>query len=187
MRSLALFLCLFTVPAFAGPPGLAPPGERRGPPSQERIEEVQARELEILEVVKENDPGRYELLMEAKVEDEHGYWKQMVHVARMVERFHGDPEFAKRSLDMRDLQRQIKDLARTWRAADAAEQARLRDEMAVLTGRLFELKPAERRQRLSELQEKIRKLESDIEDRERIMSEKIEEYLDSVIRERVDL
>jgi len=187
MRSLALFVCLLAAPAVAGPPGLAPPGDRRGPPPPELIEEVRERELEILAVVKENDPGRYELLMEAKVSDEKGYWRQMVHVARMVERFHGDPEFASRSLDMRDLQKQIKALVRRWKEADPAGQSEIRKEMVALTNELFELKQAERRQRLTELQDKIRQLESDIDDREHNKSAKIDEYLDSLIRDRVDL
>ena len=187
MRILVLLCCLVGLPALAGPPGLAPPGDRRGPPTPELLEEVKAREVEILAVVKENDPGRYELLMDVKEEDEKGYWRQMVHVARMVERFHGDPEFAKRSLDMRDLQKKIKAHVRLWEAADEDEQKQLRQEMVAMTETLFELKQEERRQRLTELQDKIQKLESDIEDRDQNKNAKIDEYLESLVRGRVDL
>jgi hypothetical protein len=187
LRTFVLFSFLVGLPALAGPPGLAPPGERRGPPTPELLDEVQAREVEILAVVKENDPGRYEQLMEAKEDDERGYWRQMVHVARMVERFHGDPEFAKRSLDMRDLQKKIKAHMRLWEAAGPDEQTKLRQEMVSMTETLFEFKQEERRQRLTELQDKIQKLESDIEDRDQNKSAKITEYLESLERGRVDL
>ena len=124
--------------------------------------------------------------MLAKEDDERGYWRQMLQVARMVERFHGDPVYAKRNLEMRELQRKIKELGRAYNKDSEGHEAAY-GEMETLTAQLFELKQIERRERLEELQIKIKELEDDIDDREKNKKDKIEEYLDSMIHVQVDL
>jgi len=190
MRNFTFLALLFAVPALAGPPGLAPSadrGERRGPPSPELIDKVKDNEVDILMVVKENDPGRYEQLMDTKRTDERAYWRQMVHVARMVDRVKSDPEYPQRNMDMHLLQKQIKEKARAYDDLSAADQKTAYAEMEVLTAELFEMKQADRRQRIEELQRKLKDLEADIEQREENKEDKIKEYLDTMVRGRVDL
>ncbi len=186
MRALTLLALLFAIPALAGPPG-GGPGDRDRRPVLELIEDVKERELQILTLVKENDPGRYEQLMQAKEDDERSYWRQMIHVARMVERFQGDPEYAKRALEMRELQRRVKELAKGWAHKNAQEQKAARAEMEGVVAELFEMKQAERRERLAELQAKISELENDIAERDKTKKAKIDEYLEQMIVEKVDL
>ncbi len=188
-----LSILLFSAPVLAGP-GFDGVGDRGAvprfdrPPHEARmVEEVLAREDEILAAVAEHDPAMHARLVELKKLDHRAYVVTLVRVARRAERLRGDPRARERFEEIRTLEGEIRELARDFRQLPEEQQAARRAQMEALAPELFELKQAERRASLSELQRRIEGLSEEIEQREAQRETLIEDYLDQLTKERVGL
>lgn len=183
-----LFLMLFaTTSALAGPPGLAPRAEPppRGPrppmeamlPPPPRLSA--AEEAEVLALLEAQDPARLAELRALQATDEPRYAAEIARAARMIERLRGDPAQAKRALEMRDLHRELRERAKGLAALDEKAAQAERTALEALAGQLFELKQADRRERLQELRARIEELEAEIDQREADRTQ----IIDAVLRD----
>ena len=196
MRQLILALCLLPTLAMAGPPGLAPdapppprapgvPAAPHAPPHV--IDEIREREPEILAWVQKNDPDSYRRLNRLKHEDARLYLGQLVRVARMMERSERDPEVVARHKEMRQVERQFREAALEFKDLEAKEQKAMKAELESLAGVLFELRQAERRAHLEQLEHRIEELGVEIEERAQDRKRIIEEFVEQQTRGQVEL
>ncbi len=179
--------------AWAGPgfdgvgdQGRAPRFEK--PPHEQRmVDEVLAREAEILASVEQSDPAMYQRLQRLKEADSQAYVVTLVRVARRVDRMNSNPESRARFQQIQELEARLKALAEAHGQAGSPEQARLRREMSTIALQLFDAKQAERRAQLSELEAKMQKLRDEIQERDAQRDALIEAYVDQLVGTRVDL
>lgn len=174
-------LFALSAPAFAQAPPL---GE---PPSPELVQKLLSRESELLEVVRRNDPEQYERLMHLRDSDRGAYLMALMRIGRMVERAKDDPELAARFEAIRAKTEELHRAAEDFSALSASEQKAKRKELEALAGELMDLKQAERRARLEELRVRLAELEAEIDEREKDRARIVDEYVDQLLREKVDL
>lgn len=166
---------LLSSPAWAVPTG--------APPDLERIEAVRAREAELMERVRAFDLRRYEELVALKVSDPRSYLRALVRVAAMVDGPSEPPELA----PLRDALTALAQANPNPSQLGAAEQRALIDEVRRLAGSVFEVKQAERRRRITELQATLASLEADVERRDRDRDALIERFIEQFMLGRIDL
>jgi hypothetical protein len=176
MRHLILTLLLSrSAPAWAVPTG--------APPDLERIEQVRAREAELMERVRAFDLRRYEELVALKVSDPRSYLRALVRVAAMVDGPSEPPELA----SLREALTALSHANPNPALLSAADQHALADEVRRLAASVFEVKQAERRRRIAELQATLAALEADVERRDRDRAALIERFLEQFLVGRIDL
>ncbi|MFT4624693.1 MAG: hypothetical protein ACI8PZ_003352 [Myxococcota bacterium] len=190
MPILLLFLSGLAV---AGP-GFDGVGDRGSPPRFERaphelrmVDEVLAREAEILAIVEQNDPAMFRRLQELKAMDQQAYVVTLVRVARRAERIQRDPQARARFEMIRDLESTLRAMAEEYGTLEPSKQAAHRSTMEAAALRLFDAKQAERRAQLAELEEKMRELGDEIQERDQRRDDLIDDYLDQLLKLRVDL
>jgi len=178
-------------PEEPGPPPWAGPDEpgwgefeRLPPDARERL---LLREREILERVRERDPGLYGELMgmrEAAREDPRArrvYLARLYRTSMEIHRIDRDPEWVEKERRMLELRRQLDEEARGMREMERAEAERHRAEMERMAGELFDLRQAERRARLEEMERRLEEMRAEIEAREAERDEIIRRHLDQLI------
>jgi replicative DNA helicase len=151
------------------------------------IDNIRAREAEILAWVERNDPDSFRRLNRLKHEDPRGYLGQLVRTARLMERAEDDPEVVARHKKIRKLERQFRELVVEHKALDAKEQKARVAELEALAGELFELRQAERRAQLEELEVRIEELGQEIEERDEDRRRIIEAFVAQQTRGEVEL
>jgi hypothetical protein len=140
-------------------------------------------EAALLARVAERDPAYHERLLALRERDPAAYAVQLARVARIAERYDEDPAFAARVDQIRDLETEFHAIAERWRAASPADRPRLAVEMRAVATQVFELKQAERRQRIAEFQAQLVRLESEVSALEAERDAIIERWMRSEARE----
>lgn len=194
----ALILALVAPIALAGPPppygppGLGPPprfgeGPEPGMPPPHVVDEIRAREAEILAWLKTADPEGHQRLLELKQTDPRAFVGGLVRAARLKDRAEDDPGVVARHQRMQELEQAIQERANTWKTQSAEARKKARPEIERLASELFEIRQQERRAHVAELQRRLEELEAEIEEREADRKSLIDAYLDQVLEGPVDL
>ena len=187
------FLMLLASLAWAGP-GFDGVGDQGRPPKFERpphelkvVGEVLAREAEILALVEASDPAMFSRLQELKAMDQQAYVVTLVRVSRRVERMRKDPEAQERFETIRRLEDELRTMADAYGAMSSADQATHRAQMEATALALFDAKQAERRAQLADLEKKMGDLRDEIQERDAQRDDLIDDYLDQLLKLKVDL
>jgi len=93
----------------------------------------------------------------------------------------GTPPEKPTPIDDRFMDRQARQLAQRYRSADAADQPRLRKELAELTERHFNLRQAERQREIEEISGRVEKLRVSQQKRQQQKTEVIERRLQNLL------
>ena len=191
----ALLLSL-TLSAFAGPGFSGVGGPEKVPGFGDdatedardiRVADVLRREAELLAAVEQYDEEMYGRMLVLKATDRRSYVAALVKVARNVQRARRDPAFRERMQAMSTLQRQLRELAEGYPSLPDRKKPAARAELERLAGKLMDLKQADRRQRLQDMEARLAEVRSEIERREAERDQIIEEFVNRLLTGPVDL
>jgi hypothetical protein len=162
---------------------LAPPLASAAEPvlAPERTAQLLAREDELLERLGERDPAMRDRLLALRASDRDAYLAQLARLSKLADRYDDDPAFAARVDDIAALEERVRTLADSWRAASAADRPGIRAEMVGVAGQIFELKQAERRQRIAEYQARLDRLEAEVADIEAKRTDVIDRWVGAAL------
>jgi len=140
-------------------------------------------ETRLLAAVKDVDPLQYERLLRLKRRDPVAYHAVLRRIERRIARTSRDPEALARAVEMRSLNQQLLVLRDRYLTSSGDERVAIRAQMVTKALALLELKQAERRARLQELQSKLDKLQAEVDERETNKDRLVDEYVDGLLRE----
>lgn len=181
------------IAAWAGPgfSGVGGPSEAPGFEASEgdepKLADVLRHEDELLRMVSRVDPKLHGQLLTLRETDRTAYVGALMKVARNVHRARRDPVFRERMQAMRRKTRELQEAARGFEDLSKANQRARRAELERLAGELMDLKQADRRARLEDMQTRLTTLQQEIDRREREREQIIEDFVDQLLRERVNL
>jgi len=175
--TLLITLCSFTPVAAAQPPHPSPPHH------DVDVDQHHHRQERFLQVLRERDPERHQELMHLRESDPDAFRAVMGRLARYAQAMSSRPGSAERLQVMLELDYRIHKLALGWDELSRSERSARRAEMRELTEQLFELRQAQRRERLAEMSTRLEQLSAEIEERERGRDEIIDHFLDDLVGE----
>ena len=162
-RWFVLAACLFAAPVWAADTEITP-----------------AVEKQTLELLAEVAPSRHAELMRLKTTDPLRYQLALRRAARLVD-FGDDPASIERMRKVAAADARLDELAVGFSTLSAADQRSRRAEMVKLAGEIFDLKQAQRRDRVTKMREKLTKLEAEIAERDKRRTEIVDGYVDGLI------
>jgi hypothetical protein len=183
-RALLVLLSCGALHAAAPTPARADPGET---PVLDALDALRARESELLAVVAARDPEKHAALLRLRDTDRRAYWMRLGMVARMLD---GDlpppppPALRAAMAELEALRARYPDGTDGLSTADARA---LRAELTALATRIFDLKQAERRDRIARLREALAALEADVAARDKDRKARIEAWVDQFLSGPPDL
>lgn len=139
-----------------------------------------ATEKHTLEVLAEIAPHRHAELVQLKETDPLRYQIALRRAARLAE-FGDDPASMERMKQVAAKEDRLDELAAGYAALSASEQKSRRAEMVKIAGEVFDLKQAQRRDRVAKMKEKLTKLEAEIADRDKRRAEIIDGYVNGLV------
>lgn len=160
-----------------------PRGHRSGAEADraERRDRLMEREDELLALVKEHAPDRFDTLVGLKTTDPDAYFRTLRRIAKVYRETGGDEQAVGRKIEMHSLERDLHELARGFDALPAGEQKTRRKEMDTLGATLFGLRQDDRRANVARLEARLDELKTEIDDREKNQEEVIERFIDHLI------
>lgn len=195
MRTWMLIVGLaLGTPAVAGPPGLEserdamhrPPPPDAGPPIR-LVQELLDREDELLAFVETQDPKLHARLLRLRQVDQRAYMGHLMRADRVMERSKTDPDVLERHLRMAQIEISLDEKAQIYPTVSGKERRSMRSEMEMLTVELFELRQSERRAVLENLETRMERLRTEIDERESDREQIVDAYLDQLLQTPVDL
>jgi len=165
-------------PAASGPSG---PRERGGPPSRRSYRPLTPeQEKEVLDYLKKRQPDIHKQLLEQREEDRYRYSRTLRWVWYGMERRKRLPEKVRDAYDVRQ-----RTHVQMWKLAKELEKAKgsaLRDDLerqlSELAGDYFQAEQTIREYRLKQLEDQIKRLREDLEDRLRKRKSVIQEIIE---------
>ena len=166
---------LLVLPALA----MANPPHTKGP-HPNRAERAQ-HDAEMLEMIKERHPEKYEHLMQLQQDDPEAFRNAMHKVRRYMKGAKGKGLSPEEREAMMTLHEDFKDALQEYRSAPKSKQKELYTELTELAEEIFDAKQKHRKARLKKIREHVTELEAEIEERDASRDELIKEFLDQKI------
>ncbi|MEM6930375.1 MAG: hypothetical protein AAF602_25785 [Myxococcota bacterium] len=167
--------------AAPGEPSTVPPKTILGP-DVAVTDDAPVDEAKLLATVRELDPVQHQRLLRLKRRDPVAYRTVLRRVARKMERASRDPDSLARALEIRRINQALLALRDQYRAASGDRRVAIRAEMVTKALGLMELKQAERRARLREMQDRLDKLQAEVDEREATKDRLVDEYVDGLLK-----
>ena len=152
------------------------------------IERLKANESALLERVRTMAPDRHQELMVLQDTDQRAYFRALLKVARHLKAREGrgqsSPEHAALRRQLADIRAEypdgIDDLPRK-------ERNDVRAEIEGIASQIFDLKQAERRERIQQLRAALTEPEADVTLRDAERNKRIDDFIEDFLRGPVDL
>jgi len=154
---------------------------------EERRDRLMEREGELLALVKEHAPERYETLVGLKTTDPEAYMRTLRRIAKVYRETGGDEVAVGRKIEMHSLERELHELAGDFSSLSASDQKARRKQMDELGSTLFTLRQEDRRANVVRLEARLEELKAEIEEREKNEDELIDRFIDHLIHGKPDL
>jgi hypothetical protein len=157
-------------------------------PDPAAIERLLAHEQEILDAVKLRAPERYSELIALRDTDRRAYLRYLYRAARVLRQV-GERDAA--SPELLNLRGQLDAVRARYpdgiEALSKKDQAAVRAELTTLASQLFDLKQAQRRERIDELRSSLEELEADVARRDAERDAILADFVEAFLRGRVEL
>ncbi len=174
--SIAL-LCALPGLAMAHPPADKAP---RGPHAeQDRRAPVRA----LLEQLKEDYPKKYRHLMTLREEDPAAFrmtMRQMLEQKKFSDAG-DDPKTRAEKQEMRERREDFRQALTDYRSADTGGKRKIRKQLLEMAEEIFDAKQEHRRMKVNKMRKELKRLESEIAERDASRDKHIEEFVDKKI------
>ena len=174
LHTLIVAGALLTLPTLAT---AKPPPHREGKRAEHR---------ELLELVREKHPEKFDHLMRLKEEDPKAFRHAMRRVRDHMSTIMNsdDPRIREEKEKMRGLREDMREAIGVYRAADGPDKESARADVEELAEVIFDAKQEHRKLRLERIRAHLGELEAEIAERESNREELIEEWLEDKLEEK---
>ncbi|MCB9682695.1 MAG: hypothetical protein H6733_14615 [Alphaproteobacteria bacterium] len=188
MRRLILFATLVVaLPAVAADPPPPPPPPPPPLVDDATVDRLREREAQLLERLHALDPDRYAEVVALKRTNPRAYVGALMRLAHFFDRGVAGPPSPELQAEIAALQAIRARYPDGMTTLSAGDTRKVRTEVAAIADRVFDLRQAERRQRIDELRASLTELEEDVARRDRDRKALIDAFVDQFLLGPVDL
>jgi chromosome segregation ATPase len=180
MKKTFAIALLCAMPTFS----MANPHHARGDRGLHAEQDRRGEVRMLLGKIKEDYPKKYEYLMKLREEDPMAFRHAMGEMMRkkgMGDFGHKNPEIMEEKAQLKELKEDFRSALEDHKSASESDKTKHRKELVEMAEELFEAKQKLRRMRVQLIAEDLKKLETEIAERDASREALIEEFVDEKI------